>query len=370
MKIFQIITSTDMGGAERVAINIAKSKSPDFQYIVFEVVKGDSEFSKALKEDLRKNRIQFYCSPFKDKKTAICLFWIWFIWKYLFIRPAIIHSHTEIPDLSLWVFRKIAWIFFWIKPKYIRTIHNTELWNNWKGIGKIVEHYYKRHHSNIAISSSTQDYYVKAYGGEKLPIIFNGIEEVPQKTFPYLKKQKINILFAGRFEYQKGINELIAVILALKNDDRFFFHIIGNGSMKEKLTNITRQLPNVNMYEKIYGLSAYLGSFDYLFMPSNHEGLALMPIEASLAHTPTIINNCPGLKDTLPDNWTLKVTDNSVEGYIKLFSRLDTQNYTGLANSAYNFAKENFSITKMQNKYEEYYKKYATKLQLVKKQDY
>lgn len=66
--------------------------------------------------------------------------------------------------------------------------------------------------------------------------------------------------------------------------------------MKEKVHKALGALTNVSFYDKIFGLNQYIGDFDYLFMPSNHEGLALMPIEASLAHTPTIINNCPGLK--------------------------------------------------------------------------
>lgn len=67
-------------------------------------------------------------------------------------------------------------------------------------------------------------------------------------------------------------------------------------------------------------------------MPSNHEGLALMPIEASLAYTPTIINNCPGLKDTLPEDWPLCVNNNSIPDFIELISKkLNKQNYGELA---------------------------------------
>ena len=54
-------------------------------------------------------------------------------------------------------------------------------------------------------------------------------------------------------------------------------------------------------------------------MPSRFEGLPLLAIEASLAHTPTIINRCPGLKDTLPEDWPLAVDDNSVDAFIDIF---------------------------------------------------
>lgn len=355
MKVIQVITSFDMGGAERVAINIAQSPSPNYQYYLVEVVKGHSDFTNQLKQEFKTNGIIYFCSPFKNKKIALCFFWVWFFWKYLVIRPQIIHSHTEIPDLALWIFRKIAWICFWIRPQYVRTIHNTELWNDWKGIGKIVENYYQKHHCNIAISLSTQENYTKVYKGEFPPIIYNGLKEVSQKKFPYLKPNKINILFAGRLEHQKGINELISVITILEKDKRFFFHIVGDGSMKDKLHKATANLTNTALYAKIYGLSEYLESFDYLFMPSNHEGLALMPIEASLAHTPTIINSCPGLKDTLPEDWDLAVQNNSIDEFVQLFSNIQNYSYIHLSNKAYQYASTHFSIKKMQQEYEKFY---------------
>lgn len=354
-RIIQVISSFDMGGAERVAINIAKSSTSGYKYYLVEIVKGNSEFTKKLKKEFRDNGITYFPSPIKNKKVALLLFWVWFIWKYIAIRPHVIHVHTEIPDLALWIFRKISWVCFWIHPRYIRTIHNTELWNDWKLIGRIVEKYYNKHQCNVAISTSTKDCYVKAYGGNIPPIIYNGLKEIPQKNFPNLKKKKINILFAGRFEFQKGIDELIAVVTALRKDERFFFHIIGDGLMKEKLFSAITGFNNVAMYPKIYGLSAYLGSFDFLFMPSNHEGLALMPIEASLAHTPTIINSCPGLKDTLPEDWELSVENNSIDGFIKLFTHIQDYNYPYLCKKAYKFAHDHFSINRMQLEYEKIY---------------
>ena len=353
MIVFQVISSFDLGGAERVAINITKSPNPNFKYHLFEVVKGHSDFSTSLKKEFKENGIPCHCSPFKNRKIAICFFWIWFIWYYIKYSPNIIHAHTETPDLSLWIFRKIAWLCFWISPSYIRTIHNTKLWNEWEKIGNIVEKYYIKHQSNIAISTSTRDCYTRCYGGEQPPIIYNGIDEIPQKKFQVIKPTQINILFAGRFEYQKGVDQMIAVVSALKDDSRFYFHVVGSGSMEPKVITAFKGLTNVTVYQKVFGLAQYIGSFDYLFMPSNHEGLALMPIEASLAYTPTIINNCPGLKDTLPEDWPLCVNNNSKEEFIRLISSLpESINYTELANKAHNFAQAHFTLKKMQQKYE------------------
>lgn len=355
-RVFHVITHLDVGGAERVAFNIAKSKNKDFEYHIVEVVRSDSEFADKLIQELSNNGVIIHRSPYCSNKKGILLFWLWFRHLYICYEPDIIHSHTEIPDLALWLFRKFSWVYFWIHPKYIRTIHNTELWTSWTGIGKLVERYYIKHKCNVAISMSTKQSYAACYGEKDIPIIYNGLEEVDQKHFYKLVPEKINVLFAGRLEWQKGIDELICVVSLLKNDGRFHFHIVGEGSLSGKIKKTVAILPNVSMYDKIYGLSQYIGSFDYLFMPSNHEGLALMPIEASFAHTPTVINRCPGLKDTLPADWPLAVSDNSVSEFIDIFkNKLFTVDYSKLSDKAYLFAKKYFSMEKMQEEYEKKY---------------
>ena len=48
MRIFHIITHFDIGGAERVAVNIAKSQTTGMEYHLVEVVRGNGEFSQAF----------------------------------------------------------------------------------------------------------------------------------------------------------------------------------------------------------------------------------------------------------------------------------------------------------------------------------
>ena len=160
-------------------------------------------------------------------------------------------------------------------------------------------------------------------------------------------------MFAGRLEYQKGIDELIAVVKELKNDTHYHFHIIGAGSKSKEVQEQLGILSNVTLYDKVYGLSQYLSSFDYLFMPSNFEGFGLMCAEASLAHVPTIINNCAGLNETLPNNWPLSVYGNGVKHYLHIFKDvLPKVNKTILGEQAYLFAKQNFGMRRMQLEYE------------------
>ena len=351
MKVFHIVTHLDLGGAERVAINIAKSDNPDIEYHIVEVVRGKSDFTKQLISELKSCHINVHRSPVSSKKLGIVLFPLWFILIYLRFKPNVIHTHPEIPDLSIYLFH---FLFPWHKV-YIRTIHNTELWNDWKWIGTKVERFFISHHSNVAISKSVLECYGQNYHpSSDIPLIYNGVSETVQIPFPHLVKDKRNILFAGRLEKQKGIDALINVINRLKDDGRYFFHIVGSGSLRQDLTKL--QGNNYKLYDKIYGLSGYIGSFDYMFMPSNFEGFGLVALEACLSKTPTIINACKGLIEVFPSDWPLKVHNNSINDFIEIFSKQLPDIYiTSLADIAYEYAKAHFSIKQMQNGYEKLY---------------
>ena len=52
MRIFHIITHFDIGGAERVAVNIAQSPTVGMEYHLVEVVRGNGEFSQSFIKEL------------------------------------------------------------------------------------------------------------------------------------------------------------------------------------------------------------------------------------------------------------------------------------------------------------------------------
>lgn len=353
--IFHIITHLDLGGGERVALNIAESDNKEFEYHIVEVVRGKSKFTESILKELNDKNVIYHRAPLStNNKLAILIFPFWFLFLILRNTPNIIHSHTEVPDLSVYLFYRL---FGWLFPriKYIRTIHNTVLWSKWEKIGYKVERFFIKQKANISISLSTQECYNKIYFN-KPPLIYNGVNETIQEKYSGIQANKINILFAGRFEEQKGINELIAVIKEISNIDKYFFHIIGAGSLYQKIQSELGQLKNVVICDKIYGLSRYIGSFDYLFMPSNFEGLVLTSIEASLAKTPVIANNCLGLNETLPENWPLLVQNNDVNQYLYILKNIIPHiNRNELGEIAYKYVSNKFSMFKMRDEYEKLY---------------
>jgi glycosyltransferase involved in cell wall biosynthesis len=361
-EVFHIISHFDLGGAEMVAFDIASSPNPAIRYHLIEVQRGSSDYTPKFIADMQNIGIRYHRSWIPDihfhyifERIAMVFFPLWFIFIYLKYRPSVIHVHTELPDQAIYYFLKL---FPWTQKQFrlIRTIHNTVLWTGRKRKGMRIEHQlFQPQHANVAISDLVRDQYQREFGATA-PIIYNGISAVSQLPFENIRKGKINVLFAGRMEQQKGISTLTDIIVNMKDDERYFFHVIGKGPLQHQLQQALEGCRNVAVYPVVYHLSSYLASFDYLLMPSVHEGLSILAMEAGIQRLPDIINDCAGLKDVLPDDWPLKVHDNDLMQYLQLFREvLPTADKKALGNQAYQYVNQHYSLQRMQQQYEQIY---------------
>ncbi len=383
MRVFHLITHFDLGGAERVAANIATSATSGMEYHVVEMVRGNSAYTPKFLGELRSMRVVCHRSLMPDvhfhflfERIAALLFPLRMLYIMLRWHPDVIHSHTETPDMCLYAFSRL---FPWMlrHTVIVRTIHNTRLWTGLPWLANKVERFFRNHNANIAISDSVRDAYAERFGSTP-PIIHNGVGEVEQKAYPNLSDNRVNILFAGRLEMQKGISTLCEVVRILDKTNRFHFVIAGDGSLRQIVeqtlrgetadgmngeNTVAEPLHNTELVPPIYSLASYMSSFDYLFMPSEFEGLSMLSMEASMNRLPVIANNAPGLRDTLPDDWPLMVEGNSVEAYERLFCDfLPTCNRQELADKAQAFALRHFSVRHMQEEYESVYVSRQSKL--------
>ena len=358
--VFHIITKLDVGGAERVAINIASYKDSDVEQHIVEVIRGTSDFSLRIIEELQQKHIPYHRAllpvlfhfHYLFEKFCAILFPLRFLILWLRYRPTTVHCHTEIPDMAIWLTMKL---FPFINVRVVRTIHNTMLWTGMANIGRKVELFMQSRGGNIAISKNVQEAYQQRFGA-LVPIIYNGVSPVEQKRYDKIVPGRINICFAGRYEEQKGIDILCSIVKALKDDKRYHFHIFGCGR-QQNLIDELKSLPNVSVNLPLNGISSYLASFDYLIMPSRHEGLSILALEASFNGLPLLINSCAGLVDTLPTNWPLKVLENSLQEWMHIFKDiLPDIDRKPLQEQAYNFVNQHFSMENMQKSYIDFYK--------------
>ena len=386
MRIFHLITHFSLGGAERVAANIAESQTHGMEYHVVEIMRGRTAYTPKFIGELEKAGVRCHRSWMPDvsfhflfERIAALLFPLRMLYIMLRWRPDVIHTHTETPDLALYVFSRVFPRML-RRVKIVRTIHNTRLWTGLPHTAQWVEAFFKSLGANIAISDSVRDSYAERFG-EVAPIINNGVAEVEQKDYFNIStpqgvhlsqvhqqhlntstSQHLNILFAGRLEPQKGVVVLCKVLKMLAGDARFFFTIAGDGSQRTLVEQTLAEIAaegkplNAELVPPIFGLAGYMQSFDYLFMPSEFEGLSMLSMEASLNRLPVIANACPGLADTLPADWSLLAHGNNIDDYRRIFNLLPTADRDALTQQAYAFAKERFSVRTMQERYEAWYK--------------
>ena len=410
MRTFHLITHFSLGGAERVAANIAESQTHGMEYHVVEIMRGRTAYTPKFIAELEQAGVRCHRSWMPDvnfhflfERIAALLFPLRMLYIMLRWRPDVIHTHTETPDLALYVFSRV-FPFMLRRVKIVRTIHNTRLWTGLPRTAQWVETFFKSLDANIAISDSVRDSYADRFG-EVPPIINNGVAEVEQKDYfntstpqgvhlsqvhqqhlytstPPLgfcrlpeqehlnisnlntsTPQHLNILFAGRLEPQKGVVVLCEVLKMLAGDARYHFTIAGDGSQRTLVEQTLADIAssgkplNAQLVPPIFGLAGYMQSFDYLFMPSEFEGLSMLSMEASLNRLPVIANACPGLADTLPADWALLAHNNSLNDYRRIFNELlPTADHDALTQRAYDFAKDRFSVRTMQERYEARYK--------------
>lgn len=94
-----------------MAVNIAKSKTEGYEYHIVELLHAHSQYSKVFVNELEEAGIRHHRAHVPDvhfhyvfERLAAAVFPLWFLPLFMKHRPAVIHTHTEMPDLAVWWF--------------------------------------------------------------------------------------------------------------------------------------------------------------------------------------------------------------------------------------------------------------------------
>lgn len=368
-KIFHLIDSIQLGGAEIVAFNITefcKLKCPDtFEFVIVELHQSHDDYSFEKRKELMMKKIRLISLSKWSKRISLAIGPVILAYHLLKEKPDIIHSHTDLPDIVLSTTLRL-FTFFHIKaPKIVRTIHNTDLWTIHPKWGKYTESAFVNDNV-VGVSMNALEAYRNLRKKNNLPVsdkqqlIYNGCAIPQKRPHPFLiDNKKINVAFCGRFEIQKGIDILIERIKSINNRffDDFLFHIIGNGTFYDDVFWLAKENSNVLVYEPVPNISDKLYAFDFLIMPSRFEGLVLVSMEASFSRVPVIAAYAPGLSETLPTNWPFQFQLENEKELMILFEKIKNNEYdlSALKNKAFSYVSEKFSHKKMIDAYSKLY---------------
>jgi glycosyltransferase involved in cell wall biosynthesis len=369
LKVLQLVRSVHLGGAEMVAFNLAefcKVSYPDkFEFIVVELHQTNDAYSRDKKKYLSSKNIRILSLGSKSKILSL-LFGPFVLAYYLLKEKAdIVHSHTDLPDLTVSNTKRIFSLFQLKFPEVVRTIHNTVLWPTHNKLGKYTE---RRLENDwvVGVSDGALDAYKnlrKKYNLGCSPhqlIIHNGCAVPQRAVHPFnIDDKKVNIAFCGRFENQKGIDVLIERIKLINSrfDNDFLFHLIGSGSYQSEILKLSQTYSNVFVYDTVPNVADKLYAFDFLIMPSRFEGLVLISIEASFAKVPVIAAVAPGLSETLPADWPLNFQLEDEEALLNIITKIKNQEFdlVALKDKAYSYVSNEFSHSAMVDSYSTLY---------------
>lgn len=241
---------------------------------------------------------------------------------------------------------------------YIVTVQRLE-GNNF--LKKIV---YRNAKVCIAASSAIKEYF-KEIGCSNIEVIPNGVD---LKRFENLKKQQKDgfvVMTVARLEKVKGIEYLIRAFtrsdLALAGSDLQLF-IIGDGSERKNLENLTRELGLVKKVKFLgpippEGIPEYLAMADCFVLPSLKEGFGIAILEAIAARVPVIASKVGGILDIIENEKNgLLVTPGNPEEIAKAILRI--YNNPELRERLVNFAIAGLTRYDWQNIAQEVFKIY------------
>ncbi|MEW6606921.1 MAG: glycosyltransferase family 4 protein [bacterium] len=113
----------------------------------------------------------------------------------------------------------------------------------------------------------------------------------------------IRFLFIGRIMENKGINELIEAAKHIKKyREKIEFHIIGfcEDEYSEKLGELNK-LNIIQYHGQLDDVREHIKSCHAVILPSYHEGISNVLLEAASIGRPILATNVPGCKETFDD---------------------------------------------------------------------
>ncbi|OQP83619.1 hypothetical protein BTR14_22175 [Rhizobium rhizosphaerae] len=133
----------------------------------------------------------------------------------------------------------------------------------------------------------------------RLTLIPNGIANIVPAVAPApWDDDRIKVLYAGRFDYQKGVDVLMRAVEGL--DDRLSVRLVGDAASGNRV--LPAKLPacvtEVGWLDR-KGVTAQMMSCDVLVVPSRWEGFGLVAIEAMRLAKPVIASAVGGLQEII-----------------------------------------------------------------------
>jgi glycosyltransferase involved in cell wall biosynthesis len=286
-------------GVEVLRIDSYKNPSPDFATWVYLMNLNMQKEAAALVNRLGGEIDVFHAHDWLSANAGIGL-------KHVFRKPLLATMHsTEIGRRN------------GIHFDYERMIHETEAWLTYEAWRVICCSDYMVSHVQWAFGLP-EDKLVMIPNGVNAEV-YSKIEKENLGEFRSkfaLPEEKI-VLFVGRLVYEKGVHVFVNAIPKVLAKANAKFVIVGNGYMKEQLSNLVK---NIGLAHKVIftgfvddeTLLRLQKCADVSVVPSLFEPFGIVALEAMAAKSPVVVSDTGGLSEIVEHDVTgVKVYPNN-----------------------------------------------------------
>lgn len=361
MKILQIITSLNTGGAEKLLIeSVPHYQQKGIDVDVVTLTKNKSPFRHQLQKVTKGRVIGLTSSSVYNPML------IFKIIPYLKLYD-IVHVHL-FPALYWVVLAK--WISF-SKTKIVYTEHSTHNKRRESKIFQMVDKFMYNKLSFIGcISEATKTNLIKHLNCKKqnIEVVLNGIDlskfiiNPNKEIFNFFDKGNFILIQVSSFREQKDQPTLIKALVSLPENIKLL--LVGDGHLKQKNE---QEAKNLGIENRVLFLGIrndipeLLNYADVCILSSHYEGFGLAVLEGMASKKPSIATDVSGVREIVK-NYGLLFKQGDSEALANHILKLhkDKEYYDVIAGKCLERSKE-FDINKMVQQYIEIYKKVLNK---------
>ena len=355
MKILHIITNTELGGAQKVCIDLCRSAVASGNAVAVASMAGGYLWSQ-LPGEVEQFKLKNMVKPIKPKKDLKIFFELKKIIRQF--KPDVIHLHSSKAGV---LGRLVA---FPHCRRVVYTVHGFDSirlkYRVFLPLEKILQHF-------CGAIVGVSDYDNKNLHSEKIKknviTVYNGIDEksiLKADTFPVKTDKKI-VMTVARIAPPKNIQLFLDVANRLPEYQFVWF----GGSPEhttEELPNVYKVPENVVLLGDVPNASSYIHFCDLFVLFSNFEGLPMTIIEAMSQKKAVVASNVGGIYELVDDtNGALIENDVNIacEAIKKILDNPKTN--SNMEFKSYEKYSNSFTLEKMWNGYKEIYEQISNK---------
>ncbi len=314
IKVLQLITELDVGGAERALLSLVKKLSSGKYDVMVAYLKGEGR----LAEHFRDAGIKVFDLKMRNRMALGAVIRLYRLLKREKVR--VLHTHLIQADICGFLAGKMAGV-----PVIISTKHNPDEFRKRRSIPVWLDGIFaNRSDRIIAVSNAVRDFLIKweRISEDKFTVIHNGIDmedfnfrEFTSATDITAKKEELGIDSSSqvvgtvrRLDEQKGHKFFLeAIPEILKKVHGVKFLIVGDGPLQNKLEKLSEKLKiseNVIFTGIRRDIPEILAIMDVFVLPSIFEGFGIVLLEAMAMKKAIVASRIGGIPEIVDDGLT------------------------------------------------------------------